>query len=86
MSKEFLKNAINKLFLEHPNDNDMTYLQHLTRAWTFSAKMFIGFVVLFVHGLIPRFFETTGTNIIKSLMEDIKDNENKENKEDVKKE
>ena len=60
----------------------MTYIQHLYRALSFSGKMLIGCIVLFIHGLIPYFFETTGTDIIKTLMKDIKDIEKKENKEE----
>lgn len=60
-----------QLFLEHPRDNGMTYCQHLNRALTLSGKMIYGSFALFVHGLIPYFFEYTGSNIIKSLNEEI---------------
>jgi hypothetical protein len=62
-----LKSIANILFLKHPNEHDMTYSQHLKRAWYMAYKMMIGMLALFIHGLIPYFNETRGTDMIKEL-------------------
>lgn len=58
---------ISKIFFEHPSSNKMTYKQHLYQAWCLAFKMLLGFVVLFIHGVFPILFKTTGSNIIKDL-------------------
>jgi len=55
------------LFLEHPQQNNMTYCQHMKRAWYMAYKMLLAVVALFIHGLIPCVFETTGTDTVKDL-------------------
>ena len=55
------------VFLDHPHKEGMTYLQHLRRAWGFAWSMGKGSAALFMHGVFPKTFEYTGTNIIKDL-------------------
>ena len=62
---------INNLFFKHPNENNMTYCKHIKQAWYMAFKMLLGFIVLFIHGIVPGVFTTTGSNIIKELHKDI---------------
>jgi hypothetical protein len=66
---------LNRLFLDHPQKEGMTYLQHLKRAWTFSWQMGRGTVALFIHGLCPSMCEYTGTQIIRELHTKIQNHE-----------
>lgn len=58
-------------FCKHPEEEGMTYLQHLQRAICLSSKMAYGSICLFIHGLIPCFHERTGTYLITELYHDI---------------
>jgi hypothetical protein len=72
------------LFLEHPQKNNMTYCQHMKRAWYMAYKMLLAFMGLFIHGLVPCVFETTGTDTIKDLSDYISvthDNTNEQKKD-----
>lgn len=68
------------LFNNHPKKNNMNYCQHLTRALKLSVKMGIGSFYLFVHSILPFMFENNGSKIIVSLNEEIRHNQNNENK------
>lgn len=85
--EKFIDKIIYKIFVRHPEENNMTYIQHLFRAWSISFKLSIALFALLIHGLIPSLFETTGTDCIKSLYEEIKEHEKvmkdrREDKED----
>jgi hypothetical protein len=56
---------ISKYFLEHPHEKRITYLQHLIKAWTLSFDLAKGAAALFIHGLIPGLFATTGSDVIQ---------------------
>ena len=59
------------LFWRHPESEGMTYRQHLTRALWLSGQMAYGSVCLLVHGLVPAWFEKTGSGVIRGLYGDI---------------
>ena len=52
------------MFLEHPHDNDFSYFQHLRHSVVISLFLMKGSFTFFVHGLFPRYFESTGKRII----------------------
>jgi hypothetical protein len=58
---------IRSLFLQHPEEKNMTYFEHLQHAFYFSANLLRGSIALFIHGLVPYFFEDTGSNIIREM-------------------
>ena len=62
-------------FNKHPNSQNMTYLQHFKRSFRFSMKMCIGFVCLLIHSVFPFLFESTGSNIINELYNEVKKKE-----------
>ena len=64
-------NPIYDLFYKHPEDEGMTYSEHLVRACCLGTKMMYGGLCLLVHGLIPGFHQRTGTRIINQLQEEI---------------
>jgi hypothetical protein len=65
-------NPIYDLFCQHPHQEGMTYFQHLRRAFSLSGQMLYGSMCLCIHGLIPAYFERTGTTIIHELYHDTK--------------
>ena len=74
---------IKNFFLDHPEENGMTYLSHLFHASYLGVIMFIGSATLFIHGLVPKFFQKTGSNTIKELYNNILIHEMKYSEKEV---
>jgi uncharacterized protein DUF6356 len=54
-------------FTAHPRDVGETYLQHGLFACRYGAKMILGGLAAFIHGVLPFLFTTTGSRITRSL-------------------
>lgn len=54
-------------FTHHPHEHNMTYFSHLKRAWGLAFSMGKGCAALFIHGIFPSWFQSTGTQTIQSL-------------------
>ncbi len=54
-------------FTEHPASVGETYGEHMVSAWCFSARMAVGALACFVHGVFPFLFTRTGSGIIAEL-------------------
>ena len=54
-------------FTAHPNDVGEGYLEHGLFACRYGAKMTLGGVAAFIHGLMPFLFQTTGSRITREL-------------------
>ena len=54
-------------FLEHPRSVGETYFEHQRKAFGFSVKLIGAACACFVHGLIPKLFERTGSETIAVL-------------------
>ena len=54
-------------FTEHPASVGETYTEHMASAWSFSARMAVGALACFMHGLFPFLFTRTGSGIISEL-------------------
>lgn len=62
---------LDKLFT-HPKEHNMTYFQHLTRAWHYGFRSLLCFIFLFIHGLFPILFETNGSDMIKKMADELR--------------
>jgi hypothetical protein len=60
-------NPMHFLFHQHPEQEGMTYTQHLKRACYLGGKMALGSICLLIHALVPAFCEKTGSRIIQEL-------------------
>ncbi len=58
---------IKKYFLDHPATVGESYAEHFGVATGVGVKMIIGGIAALIHGLIPRYFETTGSRVIFKL-------------------
>ena len=56
-------------FTAHPRDVGETYLEHGLFACRYGAKMTVGGIAAFLHGLLPFLFQTTGSRITRELHE-----------------
>ena len=54
-------------FTAHPADVGETYLEHCVFACRYGAKMTLGGIAAFVHGLFPFLFQTTGSRVTREL-------------------
>jgi hypothetical protein len=54
-------------FTAHPRDVGETYFEHGLFACRYGAKMALGGVAAFLHGLLPFLFQTTGSRITREL-------------------
>jgi hypothetical protein len=51
----------------HLQQEQLTYFDHMCRAFSMSVHMTVGAAALFVHGLFPFVFETTGSDTVIHL-------------------
>lgn len=58
---------IKRAFTEHPASVGESYFGHLGCAFGFSAKMLVGSIACFMHGLFPFLFVKTGSKCINEL-------------------
>ena len=63
-------NPMYELFYRHPEEEGMTYVQHMRRAFSLGGRMLYGCACLVIHGLVPAFCERTGSRVIRELYED----------------
>jgi len=66
---------LRSIFLKHPEENKMTYVEHLKHALILGLETLGCSIVFIVHGIIPALFETTGSNMIKNLNEKLNKND-----------
>jgi hypothetical protein len=72
---------INDFFREHPAAAGETYVQHLLFTLATGWFLLVTAIILVVHGLLPRFFQTTASDRIIHLADiTIKRRENVEQK------
>jgi hypothetical protein len=54
-------------FTAHPREVGETYFEHGLFACRYGAKMTLGGIAAFLHGLMPFLFQTTGSRITREL-------------------
>lgn len=62
-------NFISKLFIEHPKQNNMTYLEHFLHSSNLSFKFFCASCKACIHSIFPFLYETSSTDYVKILNE-----------------
>ena len=63
----FDSNVLYSIFIKHPEEQNMTYFEHLKHACSYALQA-VGYSLIFVvHGFIPCLFEKTGSAMIKDL-------------------
>jgi hypothetical protein len=58
---------LKKRWKDHLIENNMTYFQHLHFAIFYGIVCFIASICLIIHALFPCWFQTAGSNLIRSL-------------------
>ena len=47
---------------KHLEEENLTYLNHMKRAWSISARLIMASIYCFVHGVIPSLFKTKASD------------------------
>jgi hypothetical protein len=55
------------VFVKHPEEQKMTYFEHLKHACSYSVQAFGCSLVFMVHGFVPCLFEKIGSTMIQDL-------------------
>lgn len=61
------KHFMNYVFVKHPEEQKMTYFEHLKHACSYSIQTLGCSLVFIVHGFVPCLFEKTGSVTIHRL-------------------
>jgi len=70
MLDDFLSESsrfLNYVFVKHPEEQKMTYFEHLKHACSYSVQALGCSLVFMVHGFVPCLFEKTGSIMIQRL-------------------
>ena len=62
------------MFLKHPEEQSMTYFEHLKHAFYYGIQAFGCSLAFFVHGIVPCFFEKTGSTMVEYLNDQLNGN------------
>lgn len=68
---------LKRFFLEHPASVGETYWVHQRHAFRFAFSLFRGAGACFIHGVVPAFFLTTGSDTVRSLYGRMSDRRNR---------
>ena len=61
-----------KIF-KHLEEHNLSYIEHLSRAWTIGLNMIFGGCCAMIHGLIPCVHQNTATTMIKEMFKEFSD-------------
>ena len=60
-----------KNFTNHPNSVGESYLQHGTKAISYSVQMMFDALCCFIHAVFPNMFQNTARNIARKVVWDV---------------
>lgn len=55
------------LLTDHPASVGETYMEHMAHATGFGTSLILAGIACLIHGLIPAWFVSTGSNTIRRL-------------------
>lgn len=58
---------LDNIFLKHPREHKITYIQHSMISLNFAKSFFIASIKAIVHAFIPSLFVTSSTECIKEI-------------------
>lgn len=70
-------NPIHSIFLKHPEEQNMTYFEHLKHACSYGFRSLQCSIIFIIHGIIPCLFESAGSIMIQKINDDLQYNSNK---------
>ena len=64
-------NPLYSIFLKHPEEQNITYFEHLRHAWSYGVRSLQCSIVFIIHGIVPCLFESAGSTMIQKLNDDL---------------
>jgi len=58
---------LDNIFLKHPRERDVTYIQHFVISINFAKTFFMASIKSIIHAFIPILFVTSSTDCIKDI-------------------
>ena len=63
----YIKNSLHSIFVFHPQDVCMTYVEHFMFSLCLSGRFTIGAIQAFIHAIIPVLFKTSSSDLVSSI-------------------
>jgi hypothetical protein len=63
---------IRKKWIDHLEENNMTYIEHLVFALFYGNCCLLAGLYLIIHSIVPCFFQTAGSDLVTKLSERFK--------------
>ena len=70
--------TIQQKFQDHPSKNNMSYKEHMKRAFGLGILSTKAATCFFIHAIIPFVFETTGSETITEINSKLKESASKD--------
>ena len=68
------KHILSCIFLKHPEEQNMTYFEHLKHSCSYAVQAVGCSLVFFVHGVVPCLFQKTGSTMVEHLHDQLNGN------------
>ena len=62
-----MRNAIQTMFLSHPQAVNESYTQHAGVAFSYAGRLLLAGCAALVHAFIPALFEKTASSMIRDM-------------------
>lgn len=59
--------ALHRIFVDHPQSVDETYLEHMRFAGWFAVRLLAAGLAALIHALVPCLFERTASRMIQQM-------------------
>lgn len=66
---------IKQKWIDHLKENNMTYVEHMIFAMFYGSCCLLAGLYLIVHSVLPCFFETAGSDLVRKLNKRFNTNE-----------
>ena len=71
-----INSIVDKIFLQHPRENNMTYIEHMCFSCSIGVYFLLGSCQAFCHGCIPYMFEKSSSEISECVYKSISSSSN----------
>ncbi len=62
-----MSGPLKRVFIDHPQSVNETYLEHMVFAGGFAGRLFLAAGAALIHALVPCLFEKTASRMIRTM-------------------
>jgi hypothetical protein len=66
-----MRNAIQAVFLSHPQAVNESYTEHAGVAFRYAARLFVASCAALVHAIVPALCKTTASSLIREMHQEM---------------